>query len=206
MLKNKADFIFIGYSIRKRSVRSFRIHKPGTIIITADSAMSAPHPLLSEPGWEKIGEYLNGLRDIRYSIDLIKNLYSGLSQKEKKEYAIFGYEIERSRITEYRHMQYDPRTGIHSTPLKFEYALVNPVESVGEFRGFDIIDGNVEWTSALIDCDINWRLAEECGVLNRHNLFNDYAAAICFREKADELIQEHAPFAVWGIYEVSVNE
>jgi hypothetical protein len=202
MIHSNREFIFIGYSIRKRFVRPTRIHKPGTTIITVDSELSKPHPLLAKPGPEEIEGYYNRLRDIRYSFEIIRSMFENLSEQERTEYGIFGYAVEKKRIEEYHSQIYNPVTKVQSAPLKFAYAMQRSVLPLGTFVGYDIVDGNIEWTSGLLDCDINWKQAEKCGTLNGHHLFSDYPAAVCFRDKADELVQEHSPFSVWAVYAV----
>ena len=76
---------------------------------------------------------------------------------------------------------------------------MNQNQSVGELLGYDVIDTDIGSISGLSNCDINWRIAEQCGPLNQHHLFSNYNHAECFRDLADKRVEEHAPFAVWKI-------
>jgi len=195
------EFLFIGYSIRERFVRPLKdIHKPVKNVITMDTLIMEPHPVLNERSKEIIEGYHVLGDSIRYSKDLILKLFSHLSEPDKKEYAIFGYAIEESRALDFYYESSDPNV----PPLKkFAYAIVNKASPSGELKGYDVIDAHIEWISALTNCGDYWPDAEQCGEINQDHLFSEYCDALCFRDKADILIEAHSPFSVVAIYQVT---
>lgn len=70
--------------------------------------------------------------------------------------------------------------------------------------GWDVVSG--VFPSGLANCGyraeevLEWRVWAER--LNDHHLFEDLPSAFAFRDRTNERVPEHAPFAVMGIYEV----
>jgi hypothetical protein len=83
------------------------------------------------------------------------------------------------------------------------------LEPAWRFLGFDVADGSR--LSGLANC--GYTAEEDPGLraqwaqeLNEHHLFADARSALRFRNLADTRVREHAPFFVYGLYEVDKVE
>jgi hypothetical protein len=71
--------------------------------------------------------------------------------------------------------------------------------------GYDVADGSL--VSGLANCgyspaeaaSLGWRWAAH---LNEHHLFDDPARALKFRDQTNTRVPEHAPFFVYGLYQI----
>ena len=192
-------FISVGFSLREKYGIHRSWNKPGCNVISFDSSIQEAHPIHGEPAWEKIGDRVNPLEDLRYDIKIILEAYNKTINKEK--YAIFCYGVERDNIPEGNDdlPEFPELLGKYKG---FRYALVDPKPPVGRFLGFEVNDIELDGMSLYHNPDINWEIMEECGRLNDYHLFNEYEAAKCFRERAAILQPGHAPYAIWAIHHV----
>jgi hypothetical protein len=195
------EFVFIGFSIRKRNVPSIPLHKPGCKVVTMDELLCPPHPLLLDDIALEAAVSKNPADPIIYSFDLVKVIYGRLSANERLEFGLFGYAVELDRIFRHRSHVRLPVSKQPGSFLSYAYAIRAPYEPIGEFKGFDIADSDGE-LSGLANCGIPWVEAEQCGQLNSSNLFSSYSEALCFRGLADRTVEEHSPFVVWAIFEI----
>ena len=200
-LKLPHNFIFVGYSIRVREGIHLPEHKPHCKIITVDPAIQPPHPYFESRPSEYVGDDVNPFSYLVYANTVVEKVYKDADNKEK--YSFFGYGVHKDDILKYhtrRSMPFDPL----AFP-QFAYALKKPIEPFGEFLGCDIVDIDYAQYSLLTNMGIRWESAEKYGVLNQNHLFCELDAAIRFKEDGDLIEPSHAPYAVWGIYEVSTS-
>jgi hypothetical protein len=195
-------FAFLGFSIREWDVPKLRTHKPESRVITVDTMLSPIFPAMNDFPYEDMNGTPNMTQDIQSSLIYIEEVFKGIDPAIKANYRIYGYAIELERAFLYTYDFNLDKPDSRYSVYKFAYAISNIIFPHGNFKGFDVVDATVEWTSALTNCGISWTIIEQCGQLNAYNLFSNYKDALCFRTMADDIVQEHSPFAVWAVYEV----
>ncbi len=200
------EFIFIGYSVRGYEFYLQGQHKPDCYIITADFLHPPDSEFLERIAPDEKLKPRDHPFEMITSLEGIKKVVYGGLDKEFPVTSIFGLALELERILKFKRTRsIDDGVETAYSFYKYLYAFNYIIEEYGELRGFDVIDANL-WISAITNCGIDWTIIEESGELNKYHLFNNYADALKFRSVADELVEEHSPFAVLAICEIEIQE
>jgi hypothetical protein len=198
---NTYESVMVGFSIRAMKAVILDKYKPGTDIISIDPNISEPHPLLFRLEIEQVGQYVNAVEDLRFCYQSIRDVYSILESSDRRQYAIYCYSIIINRALNCTAQNFVEINGQLVGLELFAYAVHNRQKPFGEFKGYDVAD--CDWVSAITDCDLHWTLIEQQGNLNSNHLFDNMSDATRFMLEADKLVQEHAPFHVWGVYKLA---
>jgi hypothetical protein len=197
---DKMTFLFAGYELRKRFAPTLAQFKVPSSCVTMDTGLCGLHPTTADRTWEVIEEETNSTT-LRYDLSTLDRVYGGLTLAEQSRYCIYGYSIEteRAKLVEQETIG---AKGIRGTSLKFAYAEKARAQINDRFvlLGYEVVDASIEWLSGQSNCGFSYRDLEAFGPLNALNLYVTEASAKAFRDHADHIVSEHAPFAVWEIW------
>jgi len=198
--RNLSRCVLFGYSIRKKIVKPLSYNKPNTKIITLDSKLSKPHAILTTEPHDEIDEFR--CYDVRYSLEVICELYNHLSEKEQQKYEIFAYAPERAAFLDnFYNYFWIKREIIREKHLETDISKLDM-----KLCGYDIIKMGSFWSSTLTNSKIDWKIAEKFGKLNENHLFNKYSEAKRFAKECSKFLKKQPKCEVWAIYKVDIDK